>query len=181
MTVTLVHNIGTLVHGPRDVDPTRDTTLVLEDGMVSAIGEEPRNPDVVVDAGGLDVIPGLVDGHIHPTVGEWTPAQDAIGWITNYVHGGTTTLVSAGELHLPGLAFDGLTPRTAMSIALMSRDVTARLRPTGARLHAGTTLLVHGMTEHNFEALKSPRTAVVYCIIYPTCRGTGVLREDVDR
>ena len=25
-------------------------------------------------------MPGLVDGHVHPVLGEWTPAQDAIGW-----------------------------------------------------------------------------------------------------
>jgi enamidase len=153
MTTTLVTNIGTLVRGPRGQAPLHDTTLVIEDGVVAAIGEEPHAPDEVVDAGGLDVIPGLVDGHVHPTIGEWTPAQDAQGWVSNYVHGGTTTLVSAGELHLPGLAFEELTPRTVKSIAFTSRDVTARLRPTGAHLHAGTTLLVSGMTEHDFDEM----------------------------
>jgi enamidase len=153
MTTTLVTNIGTLVHGPLDAAPTRDTTVVIEDGLVTAIGEEPVAPDVVVDAGGLDVIPGMVDGHVHPTIGEWTPAQDAQGWVSNYVHGGTTTMVSAGELHLPGLAFEELTPRTIKSIALMSRDVTARLRPTGAHLHAGTAMLVSGMTQHDFDEM----------------------------
>ena len=153
MTTTFIHGIGLLVHGPRATAPTRDTTLVIEDGVVTAIGEEPTSPDLVIDAGGLDVIPGLVDGHVHPTVGEWTPAQDAMNWVSNYVHGGTTTLVSAGELHLPGLAFEELSPRTVKSIAFMSRDVTARLRPTGAHLHAGTTLLVHGMTEHDFDEM----------------------------
>lgn len=153
VTTTLVTNIGTLVRGPRDAEVLRDTTLVIEDGVVTAIGDEPHAPDVVVDAGGLDVIPGLVDGHVHPTIGEWTPAQNADGWVSNYVHGGTTTLVSAGELHLPGLAFEELTPRTVKSIAFTSRDVTARLRPTGAHLHAGTTLLVTGMTEHDFDEM----------------------------
>lgn len=153
MTTTLVTNIGTLVLGPRSAAPIRATTLVIEDGVVTAIGDEPRAPDVIVDAGGLDVIPGLVDGHVHPTIGEWTPAQNAQGWVSNYVHGGTTTLVSAGELHLPGLAFEELSPRTVKSIAFTSRDVTARLRPTGAHLHAGTTMLVTGMTEHDFDEM----------------------------
>ena len=57
-----------------------------------------------VDAKGNAVLPGIVDGHIHPVFGEWTPTQDTIGWIGNYVHGGTTSMVSAGELHLPGAA-----------------------------------------------------------------------------
>ena len=51
-------------------------------------------------------MPGLVDGHVHPVFGEWTPTQDAIGWIGNYLHGGTTSMVSAGELHVPGLDYD---------------------------------------------------------------------------
>lgn len=153
MVTTLITNVGSLVHGPASAPPIRDTTLVIEDGVIAAIGEDAPSPDVVIDAAGLDVIPGLVDGHVHPTIGEWTPAQDAQGWVSKYVNGGTTTLVSAGELHLPGLAFDELSRRTVMSIAMMSRDVTARLRPTGAHLHAGTTMLVHGMTEHDFDEM----------------------------
>jgi len=37
-------------------------------------------------------MPGLVDSHVHPMFGEWTPAQDAIGWIGNYLHGGTNSM-----------------------------------------------------------------------------------------
>lgn len=153
MSTTLITNIAKVIQGSASSSPIHDTSMVIEDGVVAGIGEDDVSPDVVIDAAGLDIIPGFVDGHVHPTIGEWTPAQDAQGWVSKYVNGGTTTLVSAGELHLPGLAFEEITPRTAMSIAFMSRDVTARLRPTGARLHAGTTMLVHGMTEYDFDEM----------------------------
>lgn len=166
MGTTLITNIGLLVPGPSTGQLQRDTTLVVADGVIAAIGEEVSSPDLVIDAAGLDVLPGLVDGHVHPTIGEWTPAQNAQGWVSNYVHGGTTTLVSAGELHLPGLAFEELSRRTVMSIALTSRDVTARLRPLGAHLHAGTTMLVHGMDEHDFDEMADAGISRLKYIFY---------------
>ena len=153
MSRVYIHNVANLVTGDLGAEPIRDTTLVLEDGVVAAIGGDAGDPDVVIDAKGLDVIPGLVDGHVHPTFGEYTPAQDAIGWIRNYLHGGTTTMVSAGELHIPGLAFDELDPRLVKSIAFTSRATTGRYRPSGMKLHAGTVMLVTGMTEADFDEM----------------------------
>lgn len=151
MTTLLVEDIGLLIHGDPDVAPVRDTTLVVEDGVIAGIGTDHPAPDQVLSAGGLAVMPGLVDGHVHPTFGEWTPAQDAIGWIGNYLHGGTTSMVSAGELHIPGLAFDALTPELVLSIAITSKQTTGRMRPSGVKVNAGTVLLVPGMTEEHFD------------------------------
>lgn len=170
MTTTFVHSIGTLVPGPADAEASHDTTVTIEDGVVVAIGDEPRAPDVVIDAGGLDAIPGLVDGHVHPTVGEWTPAQDASNWISNYVHGGTTRFVSAGELHLPGMAFDELTPRTVKSVAFSSLDVLNRNRPLGARIHAGTVMLVTGMGEGDFDEMAEAGVTQLKYIFYDWAR-----------
>lgn len=151
MTTLLVEDIGLLVHGDPAVAPVRDTTLVVEDGVIAGIGVDAAAPDRVLSAGGLTVMPGLVDGHIHPTFGEWTPAQNAVGWIGNYLHGGTTSMVSAGELHIPGLAFDALTPELVLSIAITSKHTTGRMRPSGVKVNAGTVLLVPGMTEEHFD------------------------------
>lgn len=151
MTTLLVEDIGLLVHGDRAIAPVRDTTLVIEDGVIAEIGATAVAPDQVLSAGGLTVMPGLIDGHVHPTFGEWTPAQDAIGWIHNYLHGGTTSMVSAGELHIPGLAFDALTPELVLSIAITSKHTTGRMRPSGVKVNAGTVLLVPGMTEEHFD------------------------------
>ena len=153
MTTTLIRNIGTLFSGEYGAEALHDTSVTIEDGLINAIGEEPPRPDVVVDVAGLTLLPGFVDGHVHPTFGEYTPAQDSIGWIGNYLHGGTTTMVSAGELHVPGLAFDALSPRTVLSLAFASRETTGRYRPSGVKLHAGTVLLTTGMRESDFDQM----------------------------
>ena len=151
MTTLLIEDIGLLVTGEAGAPPVRDTALWIQDGVIAGTGTDHHAPDQVLSAGGLTVMPGLVDGHVHPTFGEWTPAQDAIGWIGNYLHGGTTSMVSAGELHIPGLAFDSLTPELVLSIAITSKHTTGRMRPSGVKVNAGTVLLVPGMTEEHFD------------------------------
>lgn len=151
MTTLLVEDIGLLVSGDASSPPLRDTTLLIEDGYVAGIGVVHHDPDHVLSAGGLTVMPGLVDGHVHPTFGEWTPAQNSIGWIGNYLQGGTTSMVSAGELHIPGLDFGALTPELVLSIAITSKHTTGRARPSGVKVNAGTVLLVPGMTEEHFD------------------------------
>lgn len=153
MATTLITDISTLVTGQIGAPIHHDTQLVVTDGVVSSIGGDAAAPDRVISAGGLSVIPGLVDGHVHPTFGEWTPAQNSIGWIHNYLHGGTTTMVSAGELHVPGLPFDELTPELVTSLAVTSRHTTGRLRPSGVKMHCGTVLLTPGMSESHFDRL----------------------------
>lgn len=167
MSRTLITNIGTLATGRFGDPAVRDTTIVIEDGIIAAIGDEPTRPDRVIDARGLSVIPGLVDGHVHPTFGEWTPAQDAIGWVRNYLHGGTTTMVSAGELHVPGLAFDALDPQLVMSLAIVSKATTGRVSPSGVKLHAGTVLLVPGLVEADFDRMVERGLKHVKFIFYP--------------
>lgn len=152
-SVTLVTNVGTLVTGDLATPPLHDTTVLIEDGVVTALGEDHPHPDVLIDANGQTVIPGLVDGHVHPTVGEWTPAQNATGWIHNYLHGGTTSMVSAGELHVPGLPFDDLTPDLVLGLATLSRRTLGPLRPSGVKVHAGTLLLVPGLRESDFDRM----------------------------
>src|SRR5260370_2487413 len=82
-----------------------DTGLAV-DGKIAAGG---RQKDVdadgatlVIDAKGTTLMPGLIDSHVHPVAGDWTPRQNQIGWIDSYLHGGVTTMISAGEVHTPG-------------------------------------------------------------------------------
>ena len=77
------------------------------------------------------MLPGLADGHVHPAFGERTPTQDAIGWIGNYLHGGTTSMVSAGELHTPGLDHANLTPDLVTSLAEVTRAPPAACAGAG--------------------------------------------------
>ena len=106
MTRTLIRNIGEFFTG--DItDPVGDASaMLLENGLIAALDPSEADAsagecDVVIDARGGAVLPGLVDGHVHPVLGEWTPMQNALGWIGNYVHGGTTTFISAGVASRP--------------------------------------------------------------------------------
>ena len=146
MTRTLISNIGECFTG--DIaSPTADiSSLMIADGCIEAFDPPADSPhDREIDAGGIAVMPGLIDGHIHPVMGEWTPTQDTIGWIGNYLHGGSTTMISAGELHVPGLDFHALTPDLVTSLAEVARATTGRVRWSGVKVHAGTALLVPGI------------------------------------
>jgi enamidase len=177
--VTYIHNIATLVDGRLGSQPQLRTSLVIENGVITGIGEEPNRADLVIDANELTVMPGLIDGHVHPSFGEWTPAQDSIGWIGNYVHGGNTTMVSAGELHLPGLPLDSLDPETVVSLAIASRASTTRARLSGAKLEAGTVLLVPGMSENDFDRMASVGIRYAKFIFYDWSRGFAEAQQYV--
>lgn len=181
MQRTRIENIATLVTGSLGDAPLEDVTLTIEDGLIAALEDDGSAVDVVIDAAGLTVIPGLVDGHVHPTFGEWTPAQDSIGWIGNYLHGGNTSMVSAGELHVPGLPFEELTPSLVLSLAITSRHTTGRLRPSGVKLHCGTVLLVPGLVEDDFDRMAEEGIGHVKFIFYDWSRlGDGEAERYVE-
>ena len=143
-------------------------SLLIEHGTIVALNPpDDTRCDSVLDARGGAVLPGLIDGHVHPVFGEWTPAQDSIGWIGNYLHGGTTTMVSAGELHAPGLDYANLTPDLVTALAEVMRATTGRLRWSGVKLHAGTVLLVPGMKESHFDRLAKAGVAHAKFLFYP--------------
>src|SRR5918992_1137762 len=166
MASILIKNIGTLVTGKLE-DPLRKAdSIYIEDGLVRAIGNGLKQPaDQIIDANGITAIPGLIDSHSHPSIGEYTPAQNSLTWITNYMHGGVTALISAGELHLPGLP---LPPdaRTALSVAIVTKRCFDTLRPSGVKVHAGTLLLVPGLAEKDFDEIQAPGIKLVKFIFY---------------
>ncbi|MBI2090868.1 MAG: amidohydrolase family protein, partial [Deltaproteobacteria bacterium] len=100
-----------------------------------------------------------------PTFGDFTPAQNSLSWITHYMHGGVTALVSAGELHLPGLPLPP-DPQTAVSLALVAKRCYDNLRPGGVKVHAGTLLLVPGLKEADFDAIAAAGIRLVKFIFY---------------
>ena len=166
MPSILIKNIGTLATGDLK-NPLRSAdSIFIDDGVVKEIGNGiSRNADRVVDADGITAIPGLIDSHSHPSIGEYTPAQNTLGWISNYMHGGVTALISAGELHLPGLP---LPPdaRTALSVAIVTKKCYDNLRPSGVKVHAGTLLLVPGLSEKDFDEIHALGIKLVKFIFY---------------
>ena len=169
---TLVTNIGEFFTGDiaKPMAPVR--AVLIEDGRIAALDPpaDSAAAERVLDAAGGAVLPGLVDGHVHPVFGEWTPTQDAIGWIGNYLHGGTTSMVSAGELHTPGLDYTSLTPDLVTALAEVTRATTGRVRWSGVKLLAGTVLLVPGMTEAHFDRLAKAGVKTAKFIFYPLLR-----------
>ena len=166
MPSLLVKNIGTLVTGKLESPLRQADAIFIRDGIVQAIGKGlSQAADHVIDANGITAIPGLIDSHSHPSIGEYTPAQNSLSWITNYMHGGVTALISAGELHLPGLP---LPPdaRTALSVAVVTKKCYVNLRPSGVKVHAGTLLLVPGLSEKDFDEIQALGIKLVKFIFY---------------
>ncbi|MSQ72071.1 MAG: adenosine deaminase [Betaproteobacteria bacterium] len=172
MANVLIENIGELFTGDLVKPLSAARSLLAEDGRITTLSLENSIKtaapcEVVIDARGGAVMPGLIDGHVHPVFGEWTPTQDTIGWIGNYLHGGTTTMVSAGELHVPGLDYEHLTPELVTSLAVVMAHTTGRVRWSGVKLIAGTVLLVPGMTEAHFDRLAQAGSKFAKFIFYP--------------
>ncbi len=166
MASILIKNIGTLVTGNLARPLRQADSIFIEDGVIKGVGNGlNRRADQIIDANGITAIPGLIDSHSHPSIGEYTPAQNSLSWITNYMHGGVTSLISAGELHLPGLP---LPPdaRTALAVAIVSKRCYENLRPSGVKVYAGTLLLVPGLTEKDFDEIHALGIKLVKFIFY---------------
>src|SRR6267378_2952138 len=102
----VIRNIGLLLSGVLEKPILDGDTILAENGKISAIGRakdvNTEGATTMVDANGTTVAPGLIDSHVHPVAGDWTPRQNQIGWIDSFLHGGVTTMISAGEVHMPG-------------------------------------------------------------------------------
>jgi len=150
----VIKNIGLLLSGDIDQPILDADTIVVMDGLISAVGRE-KDCDIsqaktTIDVRKTCVAPGLIDSHVHPVFGDWTPRQNQIGWIDSTMHGGVTTMISAGEVHLPGRPKDivGL-----KALAITAQRAFSNFRPGGVKVIAGAPIIEKGMTEHDFQEL----------------------------
>src|SRR5919202_1141704 len=167
MSSTLIYNLGAIVTGDLAHPLSEADSVYVEDGLIREVGSDRSEADTIVDARGLTLTPSLVDGHTHPGFGDFSPTQNSVGWMQAYLHGGTTTIVSAGELHLPGLPLDQPDPKLYRYLAVLSRRCTATYRPGGLKIVAGTMLLQPGMAEADFDELAAEGCRVVKFIFFP--------------
>ncbi|MBL8381007.1 MAG: amidohydrolase family protein [Burkholderiales bacterium] len=180
MSRTLIRGIGEFFTGDLAAPVAPVRALAIADGRIAALDPDPAGHwDLVIDAAGSAVVPGLIDGHVHPVAGEWTPTQDAIGWVGNYLHGGTTSMLSAGELHTPGLDYENLSADLVTSLAEVTAATVGRMRPAGVKLAAGTALLVPGMTEAHFDRLAAAGARLVKFLFYPLTANPAEARNYV--
>jgi len=150
----VIRNIGLLLSGDLE-NPILDAdTVVAVDGRIAAMGKvkdvDTGEADLVIDAKGTTLAPGLIDSHVHPVAGDWTPRQNQIGWIDSYMHGGVTTMISAGEVHTPGRPKDVVGLK---AMAIFAQRAFSAFRPGGVRIHAGAPVIEHGMVEEDFKDL----------------------------
>ena len=150
----VIKNIGLLLSGDIDQPILQADTIVILDGLITAVGRfkdlDTESAKTVIDARQTCVGPGLIDSHVHPVFGDWTPRQNQIGWIDSTMNGGVTTMVSAGEVHLPGRPKDivGL-----KALAITAQRAFSNFRPGGVKVIAGAPIIEKGMTEHDFQEL----------------------------
>ncbi len=150
----VIRNIGLLLSGDLDRPILDADTIVCDKGLIVAVGKEKdcdtSLPATVIDARQTCVTPGLIDSHVHPVFGDWTPRQNQTGWIDSTMNGGVTTMISAGEVHLPGRPKDivGL-----KALAITAQRAFDNFRPGGVKVLAGAPIIEKGMVESDFAEL----------------------------
>jgi enamidase len=153
MRIAIV-NIGTIVTGDLAVPFAAGDGILTNDGLIVEIGTLSANAvaacDAVIDAVGTTAVPGLIDSHVHITFGDYTPRQRVVGYLESYLHGGTTTAITASEVHVPGRPKDAAGVK---ALALAARACFLDYRPSGMRVHAGSVILEPGLTETDLEEL----------------------------
>ena len=151
---TVIKNIGQVLSGALENPIISADTLVAVDGKIAAFGKEAdiatAAADLTIDAHGVTLCPGLIDSHVHPVFGDWTPRQSQLNWIDSSMHGGVTTMISAGEVHLPGRPKD---PKGVVALGITAQRCFSAFPAGGVKVRAGAPILEKGMVEEDFKEL----------------------------
>jgi len=154
MSNVLLKNIGTIVSGNIAEPILTGNSILVESGKIKQVGQiEETNAgqiDTTIDCAGTTLTPGLIDSHCHNVLGDYTPRQKQTGFMESAVHGGVTTFISAGEVHLPGRPKD---PAGTKALAVLAAKSFAAFRPGGAKVVGGALILEKGLTAGDFEEL----------------------------
>ena len=151
MSKLMLRNIGTLVSGMIEHPILQSDALLVENGIITHVGREGElkgaGADRIVDCGGATVTPGLIDSHCHVILGDFTSRQNQIGFLESEVHGGVTTIISAGEVHLKGRPKD---PAGTKALAILAAKAFNNFRPGGGKVIGGAVILEKGLTKEDF-------------------------------
>ena len=108
----------------------------MKDGVIDEIGnsnfKNTENCDVIIDADGATITPGFIDSHVHITFGDYTPRQNTVGYLSSYLHGGTTTSITASEVHVPGRPND---PEGVKALAIAAKKCFDNYKPGGMTVY----------------------------------------------
>ncbi|SHK79769.1 amidohydrolase family protein [Hespellia stercorisuis] len=159
MKKTLIKHIGTIGSGDISCPILEGNSILIEDGIITAIGTDLAADDaVVIDANGTTATPGLIDSHVHTTIGDFAPRQKTMDFISSALHGGVTTMISAGECHLPGRPKD---PAGTKALAVLASKSFRNARPSGVKVHGGSLILEKGLVEEDFAELQKEGVWIV--------------------
>jgi enamidase len=151
---TAIVNLGTILTGDWREPVAKGDAIVMSEGKIVQVGTAAASDvaacDVVIDADKAIAIPGLIDSHVHITFGDYTPRQRTVGFLESYIHGGTTTSISASEVHVPGRPKD---PEGVKALAVAAMKCFEHYRPGGMRVCAGSVILEPGLVECDFAEL----------------------------
>ena len=150
----VIRNVGLMLSGALERPILDADALVAIDGKITAVGRakdlDLDNAAVTIDAKGTALAPGLIDSHVHPVAGDWTPRQLQVNWIDSCLHGGVTTMISAGEVHMPGRPKDIVGVK---ALAIATQRMFEAFRPSGVKVHGGAPVIEMGMEESDFAEL----------------------------
>lgn len=148
---TTILNAGTTFTGDY-LDPVSQARSIrFENGVITEISSENLSPrGRVIDVHGMTVAPGLIDSHSHVAFGDYTPRQDAVGFLAKYVHGAVAQVVSAGEIHVPNRPRD---PDGIKALAKLAKASWDGHRPGGMKVNGGVILLGPGLTRADMHEL----------------------------
>jgi enamidase len=153
MKIAIV-NLGQIVSGDWRKPLAEGDTILVDGETIASVGTSSagatESADVVIDADGMTAIPGLIDSHVHITFGDYTPRQRTVGYLESYLHGGTTTAISASEVHVPGRPRD---VEGVKALAIAAQRCFTDYRPGGMHVLAGSVILEPGLKETDFREL----------------------------
>jgi enamidase len=162
---TLITNLGAIATGDIAAPLADADSILVEDGRIAAVGKNLDGDagsgghlDQTIDARGTTAFPGLIDSHAHPVFGDFTPRQQTMNFIESGLHGGVTTVISAGEVHLPGRPKDVVGLKALAIVAMKAYD---NLRPAGVKVHAGAPILELGLEERDFAEMAAAGVSLV--------------------
>jgi enamidase len=145
---TALVNIGTLMTGDLASPMATADSLLISEGRISKIGDvEDGDGERTIDVNGATVGPGLIDSHCHVVLGDYTPRQHAVGFLSSYVHGGVCQAISPGEIHAPGRPTnrDGV-----KALAVAAAHWWDNYHPNGMKVHGGAVVIEPVLTDADF-------------------------------
>ena len=121
---TAIVNLTTIVTGDWRRPFAKGDAILMNKGRITKVGtvtaRDIETCDVVLDADGMTAMPGMIDSQVHVAFADYTPRQRTIGFLESYLHGGTTTSITASEVHVPGRPTD---PEGVKALAVTAKQI----------------------------------------------------------